>query len=149
MWNLHSHHHRNIPGGHANLCSLLKVAWPGRHLFSGHSTWVQACAWTFLLEWTLAAFFLHKGTQIFVCWASHRLRLGERRSSSSSGDNPDFKENLKTTSIVTSRPRTAPVFGIVIVSLGPTHAAGEAGGGCSPWSSHTQQCKPQDLPSMQ
>lgn len=38
------------------------------------------------------------------------LRLGERRSSSSSGDNPDFKENLKTTSMVTSKPRTAPVL---------------------------------------
>lgn len=51
----------------------------------------------------------HRG--IFVCWASHRLRLGERRSSSSSsGDNPDFKENLRTTNMVTSRPRTAPAL---------------------------------------
>lgn len=60
----------------------------------------------------------HRG--IFVCWASHRLRLGERRSSSSSsGDNPDFKENLKTTSMVTSSPRTAPALDWGRVSVLP------------------------------
>lgn len=47
------------------------------------------------------------------------LRLGERRSSSSSGDNPDFKENLKTTSMVTSKPRTAPVLDWDHVSVLP------------------------------
>lgn len=59
----------------------------------------------------------HRG--IFVCWACHRLRLGERRSSSSSGDDPDFKENLKTTIMVTSRPRTAPALDWDRVSVPP------------------------------
>lgn len=67
MWNLHSHHHRNIPGAHGNLCSLLNIPRPGRHLFSGHSTWVQMCARTFLLGRTLAASFVQKGSQRDFC----------------------------------------------------------------------------------
>lgn len=70
-------------------------------------------------------------------WASHKLKLGER-SSSSSGDNQDFKENFKNTSCGdSSRPRTLHRRLIGMVSLRPTCATlfmalqpGGAGGGC-------------------
>lgn len=56
------------------------------------------CAWGIF-----TASFLREGAQrVFAVWASHGLKLRERRSSSSSsGDNQDFKGNLKNTSMVT------------------------------------------------
>lgn len=148
MWDLHSHCCRNIPGDHANLCSLLIFLWPGRH-----STWVQACALTALLGRALDAFFLQEGAQGgFAGWALHRLKCGERRSSSSSGDNQYCKENFKKhTSVVTSGPRTLHMPLMGIDSLGPTCACSSQ---LSSWgrqkeAASTVMFKPQDLPTMQ
>lgn len=86
-------------------------------------------------------------------WASHELRLGERRSSSGFGDNQDFKRKfLKKTSVVTlADPRTLRRRLIGIVSLGPTCARSSPRGGRRrlPAPEALGQCKPQDLPATQ
>lgn len=50
MWDLHSHRRRNIPGGHADLCSLSNFPWPGRHLLSGRSMGPGTCSDLFAQE---------------------------------------------------------------------------------------------------
>lgn len=86
----------------------------------------------------------HRG--IFVCWASHRLRLGERRSSSSSGDNPDFKENLKIHNYGDFQTKDCTGAGLGSC-LSPACAAGEQEEAAAPEALTHSSASPKTCPA--